>query len=307
MKNSLRSLLLVLATGLVSFTLHAQQDPQLSMYMFDKMAVDPAAAGTKDAMEATLISRDQWLNIPGAPITNALMISAPVGSQKIGWGAEIMNDRLGPTSSTSIQGNYSYHLRVLKGQLSMGLGLSAYDYVIDFTKINYKDPSDPYATMGNSQKIVPNAEFGLYYYSNTFYAGASVNHLIQAKLTNGSLDSTAAFRPHAYLIMGQGFQFSPNVLFSPSLMVKVAKNSPATGDINLDFLLQQKLWLGVGYRSQYGFMFLVAYRASNLFQVGYTYDLGLNEIGVVGGGTHEISLTFDFGRNKTVQTSPRYL
>jgi len=306
MKKTIRFCIISACIGLSSVSAYAQQDPQFSMYMFDKMAIDPAAAGSKDEMEANLIARDQWLDIPGAPKTAAFTIQAPFSSQKIGWGAEIMTDEIGPTTSTSIQGNYAYHLKLLNGQLSMGLGLGIYDYVIDFTKIDYKDPTDPYNSYGNSQKIVPTAEAGLYYYSHSFYVGVSVNHLIEAKLTNESIDSAAAFRPHAYFIMGQGFQLSPNLVFNPSIMVKLAQNSPVTGDINLLFLLQQKLWLGVSYRATYGLVFMAAYRISPMFQLGYAYDLGLNGIGTVGGGSHEITLTADFGKNKTVQASPRY-
>ncbi len=308
MKQSLRYKLLLLVLGFSPILVLAQQDPRLSMYMFDKMAINPAAAGSKDAMEAGLISRAQWLDIAGSPITNEFMFQAPFSSKKVGWGVEVMNDQIGPTSSTSIQGNYAYHLRLFSGQLSMGIGVGLYDYVIDFSKIDYKDKSDYYNTMTRSQQLVPTAEAGLYYYSQSFYLGVSVNHLIESRLTNESAADAATFKPHAYVIMGQGFTLSENVLFSPSIAVDLVQNAPPSGDINIAFLLQQKLWLGVSYRYNYGLIFLAAYRASKSLQIGYSYDLGLNAIGVAGGGAHELSVIVDFGgRNKTVQASPRYL
>ncbi len=307
MKLLLRFTLLSVSVVTAVNTVFAQQDPQYSMYMFDKMAINPAAAGSKDAMEATLISRDQWTDIPGAPQTNALMLEAPVTSQKFGWGVEFLNDNIGPVSSNSIQANYAYHLRLFNGQLSMGLGLGVYDYDINFAKISYKDASDPMNTYANSAQIVPNADFGLYYYSNTFYLGASFNHLIQAQQTSNSPVDSASFRPHLYLMAGKGFQLSQNVLFSPSFVVKCAENAPLTADFNADFLLQEKLWLGAGYRTDYGFTFLAAYRALESLQIGFAYDLGLNAIGQAGGGTYEVSLTVDFGKRKMVQVSPRYM
>jgi len=306
MKQTILRYAFVACIGFSSLVAYAQQDPQFSLYMFDKMAINPAAAGSKDAMEANLIARDQWLDIQGAPKTAALTIQAPFSSQKVGWGAEVMTDQIGPTTATSLQGNYAYHLRLLNGQLSMGLGLGLYDYVIDFSKIDYKDQTDPYNTLNRSQKLVPTAEAGLYYYSRSFYVGVSVNHLIQSKLTSESYDSAAAFRPHAYVILGQGFQLSSNLVFNPSIMVRLAQNAPPTGDINLLFLLQQKIWLGVSFRATYGLVFMAAYRISHMFQLGYAYDLGLNGIGTVAGGAHEITLTADFGGNKTIQASPRY-
>jgi type IX secretion system PorP/SprF family membrane protein len=307
MKPFLRRFISLLLPLAAACSVYAQQDPEYSMYMFDKMAINPAAAGSRDATEATLISRDQWTQIPGAPQTNALMVEAPFASQKVGWGLEFMNDNVGPTSSNSIQGNYAYHMHLFKGQLALGLGLGIYDYDINFGKINYKDASDPMNTYANSQKIVPNADFGVYYYSNTFYAGFSFNHLIQGQQTSNSPVDSADFRPHAYLMIGKGYELSDNVLFSPSIIAKVAENSPVTADFNADFLLQDKLWLGAGYRTGYGFTFLAAYRALGYLQIGFDYDLGLNAIGQAGGGTYELSVTVDFGKRKMAQVSPRYL
>jgi type IX secretion system PorP/SprF family membrane protein len=304
MKKTLHYFLLATIMGLSSFAAHAQQDPQYSLYMFDKMALNPAAAGSKDAMEANLIARDQWLGIPGAPKTGAFTIQAPISGERLGWG-EVMSDMIGPVTSTSIQGNIAGRVHLLNGQLSAGIGLGLYDYVIDFSKINYKDQSDPFNTGARSQTLAPTAELGLYYYSHSFYMGLSVNHLIAARLSSQSYDS-AVFSPHAYFIIGQGFQLSRNLIFNPSIVLKYAQNAPPTGDITLNFLLQQKLWLGVSYRSQYGLVFLAAYRISTMFQLGYAYDLGLNSLGTVAGGSHEISLTVDFGNHKTVQASPRY-
>lgn len=306
MKQTLRYFILLTGLSLMAGNANAQQDPQFSMYMFDKMAVNPAAAGSKDALEANLIARDQWVDIQGAPKTVALAMQAPVASQKVGWGAEIMADQIGPTTSTSIQGNYAYHLRCGNGKLSMGLGLGLYDYVIDFSQINYRDQNDPYNSYGRSQQLVPTAEAGLYYYSRSFYAGISFNHLIEGKMTNENFDSAATFRPHAYFIMGQGFQLSKQVIFNPSILIKYVQNAPPTGDVNFDFLIDNKLWIGASYRFLYGVVAMVAYRVSPAFQLAYAYDLGINGIGNAGGGSHEICLTLDIGNRKTVQTSPRY-
>lgn len=306
MKNKILYFSLLVITGLLSLPALGQQDPRFSLYMFDKTAINPAAAGSKDALEANLIARNQWLDISGAPKTAALLVEAPVASKKIGWGAEVINDQIGPTTSTAVQGDYSYHIPLFSGQLSAGISAGIYNYVIDFSKINYKDQSDPYNAYNRSQKIVPTAAAGLYYYSHSFYIGLSANHLIKSRLTNESYDSAASFWPHAYFIVGQGITLSPNLLFNPSLTIDAARNAPLAGDINLNFLLQEKLWLGLSFRARYGFGFMAAYRISPMFQLGYAYELGLNGIGQAGGGTHEISLTADFGKNKTIQASPRY-
>jgi len=291
------------ALPLLSF---AQQDPQYSLYMFDKMAVDPAAAGSKDDMELNLISRDQWLDIPGAPITNALLFSAPIQDKHAGWGVEIMNDRIGPTQSSSLQGNYAYNVRIGNGRLAMGLGIGLYDYTFDFSQIDYKDQNDVYAMANNGSKITPTAEAGLYYHTTTYYVGVSFNHLIESRLTNITTDSSASFKPHAYFIAGKSFQSASGIIWNPSIIIQYATNAPIAASINLNVLLINKLWLGASFKPGYGFVLLAAYRATNAISVGYAYDLGLNNIGTLGGGSHELSLSISFGSNKVAQISPRF-
>ena len=305
MKGRKRHIILFLIGILPCFAI-AQQDPQYSLYMFDKMAVDPAAAGSKDATELNLISRDQWLDIPGAPITNALLLSAPIQGKHAGIGVEIMNDRIGPTQSSSIQGNYAYNIKIGNGKLAMGLGIGVYDYTFDWSQIDYKDKSDVYAMSNNGSKITPTAEAGLYYYTQTYYIGLSFNHLIESRLSNITTDSSASFKPHAYIIAGKSFQSASGIVWNPSVVIQYAQNAPIAATINLNVLLAEKIWLGAGYKSGYGFTLLAAYKANSSIMIGYAYDLGLNAIGVIGGGSHELSLTIDLSSKKVAQVSPRF-
>jgi len=203
MKKNIRNIALLLAI-LLPFAAWCQQDPQYSLYMFDKMAVNPAAAGSKDAFEANILSRLQWVGIPGGPTTNALLISTPVASKKVGWGLEVMDDAVGPTNSALVQLNYAYNIPVGNGKLAMGLGLGVYNYAIDFSKIDYKDKTDQYAMTGNTTTLAPTAEFGLYYHNESWYMGLSFNHLIESNITTIATDTNATFKPHGFLVKTYG-------------------------------------------------------------------------------------------------------
>ena len=298
---------IILLFGFLPFISRAQQDPQFSLYMFDKMAIDPAAAGSKDALEVNLISRDQWLDIPGAPKTNAIMISDPSPEKHTGWGIEVMNDNIGPTTSNSIQGNYAYNIPIGPGKLAMGIGIGIYDYAFNWSQIDYKDKNDAFAMANSGSSITPTAEAGLYYHTSTWYVGASVNHLIESRLTNVDVGyGSATFSPHEYLLAGKAFQSASGIVWNPSIIIQLAQNAPPAESINMNVLLAQKIWLGVSYKPGYGGVFLASYKASKTIRIGYAYDLGLNAVGVIGGGTHELSLTLDFGSNKATQISPRF-
>jgi type IX secretion system PorP/SprF family membrane protein len=155
--------------------------------------------------------------------------------------------------------------------------------------------------------MVPTAEFGLYYYTQSFYAGVSFNHLIASKFTNIITDSAAAFSEHTYFILGKAWKLSDNIILNPSFVLMVAQNAPATGDININVLFSQKIWIGLSFRQNYGTTIMAAYKASTMLQIGYAYDAGFSGINKIGGGANEISLIFDFATRKAVQMSQRYL
>ena len=306
MRYTARNIIITLVIGLLPLIGLAQQDPQFTLFMFDKMALDPAAQ-VVDALEMNLMSRDQWLDIPGAPITNALTISGASPGKNAGWGFEVMNDQIGPTTSNTVQGDYAYNIRIGNGKLAMGLGIGVYDYEFNLAEIDYKDKNDISAMTSASTKLTPTAEAGLYYYSTSYYVGVSVNHLIESELTNITVDnSSVTFAPHMYLIAGKAFQSASGIIWNPSIIVQYVQNAPPSISANLNVLLAEKLWLGASYQMGYGCVFLIDYKASHTLSIGYAYDLGLNAIGVIGGGTHELAITLDFGSNKASQVSPRF-
>ena len=90
-------------------------------------------------------------------------------------------------------------------------------------------------------------------------------------------------------------------------MVKSAKGSPTTVDLNLSFLLKQRVWVGLSVRSKYGIVAYAQFNITDKFKLGYSYDYGINKIGKVGGGSHEIMLGYDFNISKSKISSPRYL
>ena len=62
----------------------AQQDPKYSQYMFNQMAINPAYAGSKEALSATAFIRSQWTGIEGAPKTETFSIHGPLKKKKVG-------------------------------------------------------------------------------------------------------------------------------------------------------------------------------------------------------------------------------
>lgn len=287
----------------------AQQDPQYSQYMFNQMAINPAYAGSKEAVSATTFVRSQWTDIDGAPKTETFSIHGPLKKKKVGLGFSVIADQIGPKKSIGALGSYAYRIPIKNGKLSFGLRVGVFKYTYNWDDILYKDQADVYNTHNQTSKIVPTADAGIYYYTNTLYLGLSATHLYNGRLTSVSNQNgdDAKLAPHLFFTLGKAWALSDNLIFNPSCMIKTAKGSPSTADINFSFLLKQRIWLGLSMRGTYGIVVYAQFNITDKFKLGYSYDYGYNKIGRVGGGSHEIMLGYDFNISKSKITSPRYL
>jgi hypothetical protein len=90
-------------------------------------------------------------------------------------------------------------------------------------------------------------------------------------------------------------------------MIKAIRLNNYSADINLNFLIKNRVWIGVSGRLRYGIVGLIQVYVTDKFKIGYAYDQGLNKIGTQGQGSHEVMLSYDFNTFKTKMLSPRYL
>jgi len=289
--------------------LHAQQDPQYSQYMFNQMAINPAYAGSKEALSAAALFRSQWTGLDGAPQTETFTIHGPLKKKKVGLGFTVIGDQIGPKKSIGALGSYAYRIPIRNGKLSFGLRVGIYNYTYNWSEITYKDQNDVYNTGNSTSKIVPTADAGLYYYTNTMYIGFSATHLYNGRLTDAAnpTGDNAELSPHIFFTFGKAWSLSDKLIFSPSLVLKGAKNAPYTADLNLCFRIKERIWLGVSLRSSYGAVALLQFQLTDKLKLGYSYDFGFNKIGRAGGGSHEIMIGYDFNIFKSKMMSPRYL
>lgn len=303
----MKKTLILIVFALIIVRSNAQQDPQYSMYMFNHLAINPAYAGTKDALTMTLLTRNQWIGInDGAPTTSSFSLQGPLRTKKIGLGLELISDKLGPKSVGGALISYSYNIPLLVGKLSFGLRTGIYNYTINWNKVTYKDNSDPYASMNIEKRSVFSGDFGMYYYTKSFYWGVSATHLNRDKYSSFATDPQ--FQAiHLFSPIGFGFPISDNLVFNPSVLIKMVKGSPIGADANFNFLINYKLWLGLSVRKGYGISALALWNITGKLQIGFTYDHGMNRIGTLGKGSFEAMIKYNFNVSKTTTVTPRYL
>ncbi len=156
------------------------------------------------------------------------------------------------------------------------------------------------------------------YLSNSFYAGFSATHLNAAYVyqdkisyTNVSgsqteYDLTYRLSTHVFAIVSKGFAVNDNFVINPTIIYKGSK-SIGNIDVNLNFLIKQRLWLGAFARSSGSIGALVQVIVTDNIKIGYSFDAGLGKVQRKLGNGHEIMIGFDLNTFKSKMLSPRYL
>ena len=91
---------------LVSAKAFSQQDPMYTQYMYNTLSVNPAYAGSRDALSLTGLFREQWIGIDGAPSTQSFVMHSPIYNDNMGLGLSVVNDRVGPIHQTMLFADY---------------------------------------------------------------------------------------------------------------------------------------------------------------------------------------------------------
>jgi len=305
MKKLLGTLIILLIAG----TLSAQQDALFSQYMFNKLAVNPGYAGSREVLSADILYRYQWVNIDGAPKTISASFHSPLNNPHLALGVNMFNDKIGPMSYTGVMGTFAYRIIFPKSKLSFGIQAGVKNSGIVWNDLKSYDASDPFMLYPIKKTVVPDANFGVYYYSEKFYVGLSSRQLLQnqsvvVKDSAGRTQLTKLLT-HFYGMAGVAIPLNENVVFRPSVLAKYVKNAPPQLDINASFLFANTLWLGASYRTEKAVSFITEINIAQNFRIGYSYDIWLNELKVYNKGSHEIRLSFDFNVGKRLLT-PRY-
>ncbi len=308
----MKKFILIVVTLFSTILLKAQQDAMFTHYAFNTLAVNPAYAGTRDALTVTALHRSQWVSFEGAPMTQTLTLHSPFLKQNIGVGLSILNDKIGPVNKTSAYFDFSYRIKVTKKSwLSFGLKGGLNIRKADLVDVETAKPNDPLFAENNKSDFLPNFGFGLYYFTEKYYVGVSIPGLLENDFkTNNVAGSTdlASEKKHYFLIAGSVFRLNENILLKPTGLLKVTNGAPLEADLTASFIFRDKFRIGGMFRTGDALGILAGINITNQFTVGYSYDWSYtNRTFKYNKGSHEIMLRYDFiFKEKTKIRSPRY-
>ena len=297
-----------------------QQQSLHTMFMYNKLLINPAYAGYHEHPCASAIVREQWLGFEGAPKTQSISFHGPLSSQRIGIGFNLERRSIGVSSATTFDGIYDYRLPMGNGTLSLGVQGSA-----RILEVDYNDPAvktvqdiniDPGIEAISDSKFLANVGAGVYYNTSSFYVGFSAPRLMASDIdfeVNNLF--TAREQAHYYLMTGIALRVDHRMSFVPQVLVRYTKAAPVSVDLNLGLHWGEDYSAAVSFRKggiENQFLESIDIMASAKIlrglRLGAAYDMTMSDLKRYSDGSIEVMLMYCFGEAAKPATfiNPRY-
>jgi len=302
-----KALFTLLCTGFVwgQCTVSAQQTPQFPEYNYNPFLINPAYAGMAPGSVASVSHSRYTRNIEGAPKTSALSFHTPVANGKMGWGAAIIDDKVGVTSAMSAVLAYSYKIFFdLKRSrpywavydenvFSFAMTAGVRRIYEDLLELGVED--DPLFA-ANLSETIPVIGAGVLYNKVGFYLGLSTPDLLGGKLGSGN-----RFDRSIPVYGYTGYRFFTDlyreIMVTPSALVKYEDGAPLQIDLNLSVNFKDRLEFGAGYRTSSSVNMLVGLYPVKQLRLVYHYTAAFKRS--ILGNSHGIALSYAFGYDRS--------
>ena len=307
-------LMIIIITG--SLTLKAQQDPMYTQYMFNTQTINPAYAGTWESFSFMVLGRQQWAGLEGAPQTYTFSMQAPLKNERIALGLNLINDVVGLEKRFYMFGDYSYLLPInedMKLRLGLKGGFTNYSNNLQEYQTNAPGSgiTDPAFTGEIDRKFVPNFGVGAFLYGEKYFVGFSIPKIIGHEFDNNYNNLSVSYElRHYFLTAGLVFDLGENIKFKPTMLTKATFSSetgaPVELDLSANFLIKERFWLGVMYRTGDSYGFIAQWIIDKKLRIGYSYDITTTNLQNFHSGSHEVMISYEMRFMKEMFASPRY-
>ncbi len=306
-------ILVILLALLSVFSVSAQQDPQFSQNMFNKLANNPGFAGSRGVIATSVLHRSQWMGFSddgAAASTQNFSIDTEIPFINGGLGLNIVKDNIGPISNLGLQFSYAYRAELGIGQIGMGISAGMIQSGLDGTQLNAAQPGDPVIPINSVSGSGLDIGAGIYYNTQDVYIGISSSHMTEPEV-EWSDKQIKNLERHYFLISGYFHEINSRFSISPSAYLK-SDGATSQLDINTNLIYttqdNNQMWGGVSYRLDEGLILLAGMDITKDLRCGLGYDLTmLNPMG----NSLEFMLGYNFTikRNKAISKykNPRFL
>lgn len=306
---------LVLALASPSF-LSAQQEPQFSQYMFNRLSYNPGYAGSNGAMCLTGFYRNQWMGMGLTDVygeaseassgeTMNFSFDMPVRFLHGGIGTTIISDKIGFRDNIHAKIDYAFRIQFPTGNLAIGVEAQLFNSTLDKSHLIGADQITQDDQVGTSSDPVlgdlsEQSDFlfdlgaGIYYQiPGKLYIGLSTSKLLETSSENLYWDN----RRFYYILAGYEWAppAYPSLRLLPSALLKTDFVSKSAYQLDASLLMEweHKIWGGMTYRVQDAIV-LMGGVAFGDFKLGISYDIPTSRISTQSFGSLELFARFCF-------------
>jgi type IX secretion system PorP/SprF family membrane protein len=290
------------------FLFGQEQVAVFSHYHISPILISPAYAGFTDKHQLQMNIRSQWTGFPDSPKSYAIGYNGPIG-KTLGAGASLMTETLGNQNRLRFQMNWAFRYAFKNVKLGMGFSTEFHTLKVANSVLE----NDLFIKNGGLEDEIANdaiegnrvfdASLGFWssFIENTF-VGLTLSNLVVAKIGDiESGDPQGSFFRYIVATFGHEFEVEPyNFKLQPSVMVHRIKDKPFQVDFNMrGSFVNDKLIAGLSYRAGLGgAVGLLLGTNIDVFRLYYSYDVSFQNVQQYNGGTHEVTIAFDFGSGK---------
>ena len=302
----------ILIISLVVFSLKsasAQQDPQFSQNMFNKLANNPGYAGSESGISTSVLHRSQWMGFGddgAAASTQNFSVNSEIPAISGGVGLNIVKDNIASFSNLGIQASYAYRTQLGFGQIGMGMSVGMYQSGLNGGALIPSQSGDPVIPSGDVKGSKLDIGAGLYFNNQNMYIGISSAHMTEPTIEWSDGQDFNLTR-HYFLISGYNYEINSLLSLHPSIYLK-HDGSTSQLDVNTNLIYNERLWSGLSYRVDEGIILLAGMQVNEDLKFGLAYDLTISN---PMSNSFELMLGYNFKVQTTKSISkyknPRFL
>jgi type IX secretion system PorP/SprF family membrane protein len=267
--------IIILIIAVISvITVSAQQDPQFTQNMFNKLANNPGFAGSRGVIATSILHRSQWMGFSddgAAASTQNFSVDAELPFLYGGVGLNVVKDNIAEFSNLGLQASYAYRTELGVGQIGMGMSIGMYQSGLNGGALKSAQSGDPVIPTGEVKGSSLDIGAGIYYNTQDVYIGLSSAHMTEPTVEWSDGQNFNLTR-HYFLIAGYYHELSSLLSLNPSIYLK-SDGATSQLDINTNLIYNNKMWGGVSYRLDEGISLLAGMNVNEDLRFGLAYDV----------------------------------
>ena len=302
--------IIILIIAVISLiTVSAQQDPQFTQNMFNKLANNPGFAGSRGVIATSILHRSQWMGFNdggAAASTQNFSVDAELPFLYGGVGLNVVNDNIAEFRNLGLQASYAYRTELGVGQIGMGMSVGMYQSGLNGSKLKSAQSNDPAIPTVEVKGSSLDIGAGIYYNTQDVYVGLSSAHMTEPTVEWSDGQDFDLTR-HYFLIAGYYHELSSLLSLNPSIYLK-SDGATSQLDINTNLIYNNKMWGGVSYRLDEGVSLLAGMNMNEDFRFGLAYDITIMNA-MTNSLEFMLGYNFKIKTNKTISKykNPRFL